>query len=185
MLKSLGEDEAMIEIGIVGGTGYTGVELLRLLAQHPEANVRLITSRTEAGVRVGEMFPSLRGLGALERPRLQRSGRQRPQNLPRGLFRDAARRCHGAGAGAGRRRREDHRPGSGFPPEGSRAFRALVQDAARLSGPAGRIGVRIAGNASRGDLPRRASSATPAAIRPRSSSVFCRWSKPASSIQRT
>src|ERR1700693_4369745 len=55
----------MIEIGIVGGTGYTGVELLRLLAQHPQANVRLITSRTEAGVRVGEMFPSLRGLGRL------------------------------------------------------------------------------------------------------------------------
>src|SRR5438046_4374682 len=55
----------MIEIGIVGGTGYTGVELLRLLAQHPQASVRLITSRTEAGVRVGEMFPSLRGLGRL------------------------------------------------------------------------------------------------------------------------
>src|ERR1700726_1822099 len=55
----------MIEIGIVGGTGYTGVELLRLLAQHPQANVRLITSRTEAGVRVGEMFPSLRGLERL------------------------------------------------------------------------------------------------------------------------
>ncbi len=36
----------MIEIGIVGGTGYTGVELLRLLAQHPEANVRAITSRS-------------------------------------------------------------------------------------------------------------------------------------------
>ncbi|HMI12076.1 MAG TPA: N-acetyl-gamma-glutamyl-phosphate reductase, partial [Bradyrhizobium sp.] len=55
----------MIEIGIVGGTGYTGVELLRLLAQHPQANVRLITSRTEAGVSVGAMFPSLRGLGRL------------------------------------------------------------------------------------------------------------------------
>jgi N-acetyl-gamma-glutamyl-phosphate reductase len=54
----------MIEIGIVGGTGYTGVELLRLLAQHPQANVRLITSRTEAGVRVDAMFPSLRGQGA-------------------------------------------------------------------------------------------------------------------------
>ena len=55
----------MIEIGIVGGTGYTGVELLRLLAQHPQANVRLITSRTEAGVRVDAMFPSLRGMGRL------------------------------------------------------------------------------------------------------------------------
>jgi N-acetyl-gamma-glutamyl-phosphate reductase len=51
----------MIKIGIVGGTGYTGVELLRLLAQHPEASVRTITSRTVAGTQVAQMFPSLRG----------------------------------------------------------------------------------------------------------------------------
>jgi N-acetyl-gamma-glutamyl-phosphate reductase len=51
----------MIKIGIVGGTGYTGVELLRLLAQHPEATVRTITSRTVAGTKVAQMFPSLRG----------------------------------------------------------------------------------------------------------------------------
>jgi N-acetyl-gamma-glutamyl-phosphate reductase len=51
----------MIKIGIVGGTGYTGVELLRLLAQHPEADVRTITSRKDAGTRVADLFPSLRG----------------------------------------------------------------------------------------------------------------------------
>jgi len=51
----------MIAIGIVGGTGYTGVELLRLLAQHPQADVRAITSRKDAGTRVAQMFPSLRG----------------------------------------------------------------------------------------------------------------------------
>jgi N-acetyl-gamma-glutamyl-phosphate reductase len=51
----------MIKIGIVGGTGYTGVELLRLLAQHPEADVRAITSRKDAGTRVADMFASLRG----------------------------------------------------------------------------------------------------------------------------
>ncbi|MEP7206884.1 MAG: N-acetyl-gamma-glutamyl-phosphate reductase [Casimicrobiaceae bacterium] len=51
----------MIRIGIVGGTGYTGVELLRLLAQHPEADVRVITSRKDAGTAVAEMFTSLRG----------------------------------------------------------------------------------------------------------------------------
>jgi N-acetyl-gamma-glutamyl-phosphate reductase len=51
----------MIKIGIVGGTGYTGVELLRLLAEHPAADVRVITSRKEAGTKVAEMFPSLRG----------------------------------------------------------------------------------------------------------------------------
>jgi len=51
----------MIKIGIVGGTGYTGVELLRLLAAHPEAELSLITSRSEAGLPVAEMFPNLRG----------------------------------------------------------------------------------------------------------------------------
>ena len=48
-------------IGIVGGTGYTGVELLRLLAQHPQAELTAITSRKEVGMPVAEMFPSLRG----------------------------------------------------------------------------------------------------------------------------
>jgi len=51
----------MIKAGIVGGTGYTGVELLRLLAQHPEVELAAITSRKEAGMPVAEMFPSLRG----------------------------------------------------------------------------------------------------------------------------
>ncbi|MBY0579442.1 MAG: N-acetyl-gamma-glutamyl-phosphate reductase [Burkholderiales bacterium] len=50
----------MIKAGIVGGTGYTGVELLRLLAKHPEVQLEAITSRSEAGMRVSEMFPSLR-----------------------------------------------------------------------------------------------------------------------------
>jgi len=51
----------VIKVGIVGGTGYTGVELLRLLAQHPEVEVEAITSRSEAGVRVCDMYPNLRG----------------------------------------------------------------------------------------------------------------------------
>ena len=51
----------MIKAGIVGGTGYTGVELLRLLAQHPEVELTAITSRGDAGTAVADMFPSLRG----------------------------------------------------------------------------------------------------------------------------
>jgi len=51
----------MIKAGIVGGTGYTGVELLRLLAQHPDVELTAITSRKEAGMPVADMFPSLRG----------------------------------------------------------------------------------------------------------------------------
>lgn len=50
-----------IKIGIVGGTGYTGVELLRLLATHPQAQLHCITSRGEAGQPVSDLFPSLRG----------------------------------------------------------------------------------------------------------------------------
>ena len=56
----------MIKVGIVGGTGYTGVELLRLLAQHPEVELTAITSRAEAGSAVADMFPSLRGRVALK-----------------------------------------------------------------------------------------------------------------------
>ncbi|MDX1795430.1 MAG: N-acetyl-gamma-glutamyl-phosphate reductase [Hydrogenovibrio sp.] len=51
-----------IKVGIVGGTGYTGVELLRLLAHHPRAEVKMITSRSEEGVAVAEMYPNLRGV---------------------------------------------------------------------------------------------------------------------------
>ncbi len=51
----------MIKVGIVGGTGYTGVELLRILAVHPEATVSCITSRSEAGLPVADMYPNLRG----------------------------------------------------------------------------------------------------------------------------
>ncbi len=51
----------MIRVGIVGGTGYTGVELLRLLARHPQAELTVITSRKEAGMPVANMFANLRG----------------------------------------------------------------------------------------------------------------------------
>jgi N-acetyl-gamma-glutamyl-phosphate reductase len=52
----------MIKVGIVGGTGYTGIELLRILAQHPESELVAITSRKEAGIRADRLFPSLRGV---------------------------------------------------------------------------------------------------------------------------
>lgn len=55
------EIELVIRAGIVGGTGYTGVELLRLLIGHSEVEIVAITSRTEAGLSVAELFPNLRG----------------------------------------------------------------------------------------------------------------------------
>jgi N-acetyl-gamma-glutamyl-phosphate reductase len=51
----------MIRAGIVGGTGYTGVELLRILALHPAVEVTAVTSRADAGQRVDKVYPSLRG----------------------------------------------------------------------------------------------------------------------------
>lgn len=56
----------MMRVGIVGGTGYTGVELLRLLALHPKVQIEVITSRGEAGTRVADLFPNLRGYIDLE-----------------------------------------------------------------------------------------------------------------------
>ena len=51
----------MIKAGVVGGTGYSGVELLRLLAQHPKVEIAVATSRQETGKAVSAVFPSLRG----------------------------------------------------------------------------------------------------------------------------
>jgi len=56
----------MIKVGIVGGTGYTGVELLRILAAHPEVQLTAITSRKEDGLPVADMYPSLRGRVSLK-----------------------------------------------------------------------------------------------------------------------
>lgn len=52
----------MISAAIVGGTGYTGIELIRLLSAHPKVSLDLLTSRSEAGTRADEIFPSLRGI---------------------------------------------------------------------------------------------------------------------------
>ncbi len=58
--SKMAEKKAKIKVGIVGGTGYTGVELLRILSQHPAVELTVITSRGEAGQTVANMFPSLR-----------------------------------------------------------------------------------------------------------------------------
>lgn len=52
----------MISAAIVGGTGYTGIELIRLLSAHPKVSIDLLTSRSEAGTRADEIYPSLRGI---------------------------------------------------------------------------------------------------------------------------
>jgi N-acetyl-gamma-glutamyl-phosphate reductase len=49
----------MIKVGIIGASGYTGAELLRLCADHPDLDVRFVTGDTQAGARVAELYPSL------------------------------------------------------------------------------------------------------------------------------
>lgn len=51
----------MIKVGVIGGTGYTGVELLRLVSGHPNVQLSVVTSRGEAGKKISDLFPSLRG----------------------------------------------------------------------------------------------------------------------------
>lgn len=51
----------MIQVGVVGGTGYTGVELLRLLVLHPEVELKVVTSRSESGRKISDLYPNLRG----------------------------------------------------------------------------------------------------------------------------
>ncbi|MAR93298.1 MAG: N-acetyl-gamma-glutamyl-phosphate reductase [Pseudomonadota bacterium] len=53
--------KARVKVGVVGGTGYTGVELLRLLVQHPQVELTAVTSRSEAGQAVHALYPNLRG----------------------------------------------------------------------------------------------------------------------------
>ena len=67
----------MTKVGIVGGTGYTGVELLRLLAQHQGAHVEVLTSRQESGKRADQLFPQLRGHceAVFESPDIERLSR--------------------------------------------------------------------------------------------------------------
>ena len=52
----------MVKIGIAGASGYTGLELIRLLAGHPEAELTVLTSETFQGQNIAEVFPSLNGV---------------------------------------------------------------------------------------------------------------------------
>lgn len=55
----------MFSIAICGGSGYTGVELLRLLLAHPDVEIKVLTSEKSAGKKVSEIFPHLRGISEI------------------------------------------------------------------------------------------------------------------------
>lgn len=52
----------MINVGILGGTGYAGIEVVRLLTKHPKARIKYIVSHTFAGKKISEVYPSLKGI---------------------------------------------------------------------------------------------------------------------------
>ncbi|SJZ31458.1 N-acetyl-gamma-glutamyl-phosphate reductase [Selenihalanaerobacter shriftii] len=56
----------MIKVGVVGSTGYTGVELVRLLSRHPKVSLKLITSRSFSGKKIADIYPNLQGIVDLE-----------------------------------------------------------------------------------------------------------------------
>ena len=147
-----------IKVGIVGGTGYTGVELLRLLAQHPRCELAVITSRKEAGMPVADMFPNLRGRVTLKFTEPSRDALTACDVVffatPNGVAMNEARALL-------RRRRAHHRHRRRLPPEGRRGVGAVVQDEARLPRARRGGGLRPAGNQSRARSARRASSPIP------------------------
>ncbi len=52
----------MIDVGVIGATGYTGIELVRLLLAHPKVNLKLLTSEKSAGQKFSEAYPAFQGL---------------------------------------------------------------------------------------------------------------------------
>jgi N-acetyl-gamma-glutamyl-phosphate reductase len=54
-----------MEVGIIGASGYTGAELLRLLHHHPYADATYLTARSYAGKRVGDLYPHLQAAADL------------------------------------------------------------------------------------------------------------------------
>ncbi len=56
----------MIDVGVIGATGYTGVELVRLLLAHPQVNLKVVTSEKSSGSKFSEVFPAFAGLCDLE-----------------------------------------------------------------------------------------------------------------------
>ena len=52
--------------GIIGAAGYAGAELVRILSRHPEFDLRVITSSTDEGLPISELYPAFTGVCDLE-----------------------------------------------------------------------------------------------------------------------
>ena len=128
----------MIRVGIYGGSGYTGQELLRLLIGHPGAKVVAATSRRFAGVPVADVYPVFSG----------RTSSRLHRYLPRGDGRPCRSRLsgpspwsfHGSGAAVSEGRQKSHRSQRGFSHPGCGFLRGVVRPAyRRRDDPGGRV----------------------------------------------
>ena len=133
---------AGVKVGIVGASGYTGAELLRLAAQHPDFEVVVATGDSMAGRRAADLYPSLE-VAYPDAGVLRVRPRGRPRSRP-GVPRAAPRGLDGARSVAGRHRRLRRRPVRSVPAQGRRRLPDLLRVRAHAARPAGAGGVRTA-----------------------------------------
>ena len=126
------------DVAILGASGYTGAELVRLIATHPGLRIAALTADRKAGQSMGEVFPHLRHLDlpALTTHRRARLRRHRPR-----LLRPAARHEPGGDRQAAAEP-QGRRPLRRLPPARPRRLRALVRPSPPRARPAGRGGLR-------------------------------------------
>ena len=155
---------------IIGASGYTGAELLRLLAGHPDLQLTVATGDTQAGTPIEDLFPSLAATyGGMRVPGLRaRTRRRRGRRVPR----PAAPGEHGARPAARRAGRVRRRPLGRLPAQGRLALPGLVRLRARPARAAGRSRVRAARAPPRRSCAPPGSSPPPAAT---SRPPRCRW----------
>src|SRR5690554_5151697 len=68
-------------VGIVGATGYTGTELVRLLTQHPDVTIDIITSESSTGKKISDIHPHLSGIADIELQSVKDIPNQKPDLL--------------------------------------------------------------------------------------------------------
>ena len=114
-----------LRVAVLGASGYSGLELLRIVLRHPRLELAVVDLRAARRPPVGEAFPSLRGLSSLRFEALDagappRAGRRR-------LLLPAPRHRRAGGDGAAQGRRPGGRPLRRLPPPRPRRLRAVVR----------------------------------------------------------
>lgn len=102
-----GECENMYTAAVLGATGYAGIELVRLLQNHPEIEIKILVSHSFVGKKISEVYPNFRGVLDLVCEELDVD---KAAAMRYCIYRAAARRVEGGYTRALRERRKDYRP---------------------------------------------------------------------------